>query len=309
MGRSYAKDSYYFPHDYNARSDPKVMALRSVYGAEGYAVYFMLLEIMREQPSYRLTVNKYLWDTLSMQLGVDGEKIKRIVEDCCTEFSDGGRPLLINDGESIYSLSLLRRMEAMEKQSVQRKRAAEARWQKEKCSGNAPALREESKEENTKEEKTKEDKTIKNKRREKKTKDKNTFCGDDDEARGEIEEYFRERRMDISGYLGTTDELRKETAELTAELFSSLTVRKPTAADEADVFLCCCERTQSSDGQWKAYLDRDRTQLLFYAFEQASAAGHAGEWPYIRGVLARLHRRGIRTLADAEDYDCERKAG
>lgn len=32
----HVKDCYYFPHDSNARSDPKIMALIQKYGIEGY---------------------------------------------------------------------------------------------------------------------------------------------------------------------------------------------------------------------------------------------------------------------------------
>ena len=41
MPRSNEKDAYFFAHDCNARNDPKVLALRSVYGTEGYGLYFM----------------------------------------------------------------------------------------------------------------------------------------------------------------------------------------------------------------------------------------------------------------------------
>lgn len=65
MPKTNEKDAYFFSHDCNARNDPKILALRSVYGAEGYGVYFMLVEILREQPEYRLSVNKYIWNTLA----------------------------------------------------------------------------------------------------------------------------------------------------------------------------------------------------------------------------------------------------
>ena len=36
------KDAYFFSHDCNARNDPKILALRSVYGAEGYGVLSLI---------------------------------------------------------------------------------------------------------------------------------------------------------------------------------------------------------------------------------------------------------------------------
>lgn len=36
MPKTNDKDAYFFAHDCNARNDPKILALRSVYGAEGY---------------------------------------------------------------------------------------------------------------------------------------------------------------------------------------------------------------------------------------------------------------------------------
>ena len=36
----------YFTHDVNARSDDKLSAIKTKYGLIGYAIYFILLEIM-----------------------------------------------------------------------------------------------------------------------------------------------------------------------------------------------------------------------------------------------------------------------
>ena len=51
------KDAYYFSHDSNARHDPRIIKLRRQYGAEGYGVFFMLVEILREQDDYTLDFN------------------------------------------------------------------------------------------------------------------------------------------------------------------------------------------------------------------------------------------------------------
>ncbi len=48
------KDAYYFSHDSNARHDPKIMALIEEYGLTGYAYFFTLIEILREQKNYIL---------------------------------------------------------------------------------------------------------------------------------------------------------------------------------------------------------------------------------------------------------------
>ncbi len=133
MPKTNEKDAYYFPHDCNARNDPKILALRSVYGAEGYGVYFMLIEILREQPDYKLKVSKYLYHALAMQTQVQKEKLQEIVEACCKEFMDGDSPLLVNDGEYLYSASLLRRMERVDDISKLRKEAARKRWENKPC--------------------------------------------------------------------------------------------------------------------------------------------------------------------------------
>ena len=47
-----SKDTYYFSHDYNARNDEKMIAVRMKHGAEGYGIFFMILEKMRESENY-----------------------------------------------------------------------------------------------------------------------------------------------------------------------------------------------------------------------------------------------------------------
>ena len=164
MPKTNEKDAYFFSHDCNARNDPKILALRSVYGAEGYGVYFMLVEILREQPDYKLAVNKYIWSTLAMQMQVEASKLEQIINDCCTEFSENGNTLLVNDGEYLYSASLLRRMGKVDDISNLRREAARKRWENKPCktsgktdgcSDDANALQQQSKENKSKQKKTK----------------------------------------------------------------------------------------------------------------------------------------------------------
>ena len=46
------KDSYYFPHFQDARRDIKILRVRKDLGIEGYGIYFMILEILREQSDF-----------------------------------------------------------------------------------------------------------------------------------------------------------------------------------------------------------------------------------------------------------------
>lgn len=44
----------YFSHDSNAKDDPKMIKLIDQLGLEGYGAFWVLIELLREQPNYRL---------------------------------------------------------------------------------------------------------------------------------------------------------------------------------------------------------------------------------------------------------------
>lgn len=71
------KDTYYFSHDSNARNDIKIIRLRRALGMEGYGIYFALIEILREQESYQLSLES-LTD-IAFDLHTSDEKVKSVV--------------------------------------------------------------------------------------------------------------------------------------------------------------------------------------------------------------------------------------
>ena len=124
------KDAFWFSHDCNARNDPKVLTLRSAYGAEGYGLYFMILEVLREQPEYRLPVSRFLYQSLALQTGVPQGRVQEMVEFMTGDCADRGDTLLVCDGEYLYSGALLRRMGNVDMVSAVRSAAARRRWEK-----------------------------------------------------------------------------------------------------------------------------------------------------------------------------------
>lgn len=121
-----------------------------------------------------------------------------------------------------------------------------------------------------------------------------------------VREYFEGRNLNPKAYFGTTDELFAEIEGIAKEMFCRLATRPATAADVSEVFhVITVYEPNPAPGQPERSISQDALDLLLYAFEQAVYAGKPGNWNYINGVLANLHRRGISTLADAETYDYE----
>lgn len=71
------KDAFYFPHDSNANSDPKMMMLIEQLGLEGYGIYWVLIEILRDQPDYRYPIK--LLSALARRFNTTAEKMKAVV--------------------------------------------------------------------------------------------------------------------------------------------------------------------------------------------------------------------------------------
>lgn len=72
-----AKNVGYFPHYINARNDRKIQKARLQLGIESYAIYFMTLEVLREQMDYRYPLQDM--DILANDFGTTLNKIEVIV--------------------------------------------------------------------------------------------------------------------------------------------------------------------------------------------------------------------------------------
>ncbi|MDR2083714.1 MAG: DUF4373 domain-containing protein [Bacteroidales bacterium] len=114
----------YFPHDSNARNSVELISVRMKFGIEGYGIYFMILERLRDEPDY-MSIRNY--DIIAYELRTETDKVKSIVEDFgLFDFTD--------DGKCFYSESFCRRMEERNIKtkvlSDSGKKGAEKRWNK-----------------------------------------------------------------------------------------------------------------------------------------------------------------------------------
>jgi predicted PilT family ATPase len=74
------KQAYYFSHDANARRDPKIQAMMIVYGGRGYAWFWILLEMMREQANYSLRISgKHDLDVLAKEMSCKKSEAKKFI--------------------------------------------------------------------------------------------------------------------------------------------------------------------------------------------------------------------------------------
>lgn len=118
------KDAYYFTHDSNARHDEKMLQLRSVYRAQGYGWFWILVEMMRDATAYRLQYDgKYSFKAIAKELDCSEEQARQFVDDCINEF----HLFALEDG-AFFSPSLIRRMLPMEQKREKARQSARARW-------------------------------------------------------------------------------------------------------------------------------------------------------------------------------------
>lgn len=124
------KDAYYFPHDVNARNDPKMPALKLKYKSSGIGMYWIFIEILREQENFKYLIdNDIIWESLASEFMTSPDEAHQFMDDCINKYK-----LFKTDGEYIWSESLIRRMskmvESRSKRSDAGKKGMESRWGK-----------------------------------------------------------------------------------------------------------------------------------------------------------------------------------
>ena len=124
------KDSYYFPHFCNARHDRKIKRLKKDLGIEGYGIYFMLLEVLREQTDFRYPLNEV--DLLADELGTSEAKVRAVIASY--------ELFMIDEENNFFSLKLIEFLQPylnMKRQrSIAGKASAEQRRQIKEQSNN-----------------------------------------------------------------------------------------------------------------------------------------------------------------------------
>ena len=119
------KDAYYFPHFSNARHDRKVKRIIKELGVEGYGIYFMLLEVLREQTTLQYPMDDI--DLLADEFRTSEQKVRTVI--CNYKLFD------VTPDEKFFSPKLIEYLEPYFRMKEQRRKAGlksgEARKSKE----------------------------------------------------------------------------------------------------------------------------------------------------------------------------------
>lgn len=77
------KEVYYFPHDYEANNDPKILALIGAFGAAGYGIYWRLIELLHSESDHKIKKKEYVYQAIAKQMLVDASVIKDLLNYAC----------------------------------------------------------------------------------------------------------------------------------------------------------------------------------------------------------------------------------
>ena len=118
------KETFYFSHDYNARSDEKIKKLLVKHGFLGYGVYWAIVEDLYQNANAMRTD----YECIAYELRVNEECIKSIINDF---------DLFEIEGNIFGSLSVQRRLDERDKKSKKARESALYRWNKNNENANA----------------------------------------------------------------------------------------------------------------------------------------------------------------------------
>lgn len=122
MSANAKTETCYFSHDANAKDDFKIMLLIEELGLEGYGIFWVLIETLREQQNYKYPIK--LLSALARKYNATLTKLEVVVRNY--------NLFVIEDNCFFYSVSLNRRMQKMEEVREQRVLSAKIGVQKRK---------------------------------------------------------------------------------------------------------------------------------------------------------------------------------
>ena len=124
------KKTYYFQHDFEAISDPKIQYILAKFGGIGYGLWWRIVEMLHQEEENKLQHKEYIYFALANQLKCEQDLVKSFIQSCIEDVD-----LLGSDGEYFWSERVLKNVgkmqELKEKRSSAGKKSAEKRAENE----------------------------------------------------------------------------------------------------------------------------------------------------------------------------------
>ena len=114
------KDAFYFPHFSDASKDRKIMRLEKELGLEGYAIYFKLLEVLRQQNDFKYPLGEI--DLLADDFKTSEQKVRVVI--CNYGLFQ------VDDNEHFFSLKQIYYLQPYIEKTSRARQAAIKRWEK-----------------------------------------------------------------------------------------------------------------------------------------------------------------------------------
>lgn len=137
------KETFFFSHDYNARTDPKIKDLLTEHGMLGYGIFWAIIEDLYNNSN----VLRLNYKTISYDLRTDPDTIKSIINDF---------GLFIIDGDNFSSKSVGERLQKRTEKSIKASESIKKRWEKYERNTNVSGSKNDSNTNKVKESKGKE---------------------------------------------------------------------------------------------------------------------------------------------------------
>jgi len=114
-----SKDTFYFSHDYNTRTDVKIKGLIRKHGMTGYGIFWAIVEDLYNNANALQTD----YDGIAYELRIDSEIVKSIINDF---------DLFSTEDGCFGSKSVERRLDERNEKSKKARESAFKRWNKDK---------------------------------------------------------------------------------------------------------------------------------------------------------------------------------
>ena len=110
------KEAYWFKQDSNAKDDPKIIILIEELGLEGYGIFWLLIETLRDQPDFKAPIR--IVPALARRFNTSAEKINAVI--------NRYNLFVVEDQQIFYSEALIDRMMPM----IQKRKARQVAGRK-----------------------------------------------------------------------------------------------------------------------------------------------------------------------------------